>query len=58
MGWGYFSPLKASQKLGIRCERFGLGRKPVYEIDPGQFTEQSGIWSRDAKNALGNTLQC
>ena len=29
-----FTPLKASQKLGIGREWFGAGCKTVYEIDP------------------------
>ena len=29
-----FMPLKASQKLGVGCKLFGVGHKPVYEIDP------------------------
>ena len=28
-----FTPLK-SQKLGVGCKRVGVGRKPVYEINP------------------------
>ena len=29
-----FTPLKASQKYSVGCEKFGLRRKPIYEIDP------------------------
>ena len=29
-----FIPVKASQKLGVGCKLFGVGRKQVYDINP------------------------
>ena len=38
-----FTPLKASQKLGIGREWFALGQKPVYEIKPSQVAPVSAF---------------